>query len=447
MKKCMVLSLLAVLIALLALLSGCNNTAKTDPPAPSAPTSAPDSEQSEEKFEFPENGVLALMGDGHVEGVIDGKNPSLDGTKLVVVFTFAKEKAGLDLEEATPIHYTFRKSDGSVLEGQAPLDSSVDAIKNDYGYVGVCFDMGFSIDLYDKVSFDLSFKDKSGKEFSVKEKSIFKGICYYGLDGASFDAKLGDKVSTMVAKNMIRQTATVNGTDFSLTIGLNKWAQRTSPEQIVTLSQLFWECYPRMHARFGEAGESPVDVQLNVENEGYEIASASGNSVHLYDGWLADHPSDFDCITHELAHVIQNGWDGSYCEYSGYIERFADACRYIYAFDGGRINDEVWELQTVSSENTRETSVRFLVWMDYTYSTEEVDLLLNFFTVCRSEKYHKDNWKKAWQEILKGTDLEGKDIEVIWKEYESSEFAKLSSKGRNGISQLSKKYPIREKYE
>lgn len=447
MKRISLLSLIVALIALLTLLSSCGGqTGKTDPPSPS-PSAPPSEETSEEKYEFPENGVLALMGDGHVEGVIDGKNPSLDGTKLVVVFTFAKEKAGLDLEEATPIHYTFRKSDGSVVEGQAPLDSSVDAIKNDYGYVGVCFDMGFSIDLYDKVSFDLAFKDKSGKEFYVKQKSIFNGISYYGLDAATFDKEFGGKVTTMVAKNLIRQTATVNGTDFTFTIGLDKWAQRTSPEQIVTLSKLFWECYPRMHARFGKAGESPTSVQLNVENEGYEIASASGNSVHLYDGWLADHQTDYDCITHELAHVIQNGWEGEKCEFSGFIERFADACRYIYAFDKGKYNDECWELQTIGNENTRETSVRFLVWMDYTYSTDEVDLLLNFFTVCRGGEYPSAKWKDAWLEIVKGSALEGKDIEEIWQEYEGSEFAKLSSKGRKGTSQLLNKYPIRDRYE
>ena len=217
-----------------------------------------------------------------------------------------------------------------------------------------------------------------------------------------------------------------------------------NPEQIVILSRLFWQCYPRMYARFGKAGESPTKITLNIEDRGYGIAWNMGSLVHLHDGWLQQCPTDYDCITHELAHAIQNGWDGARLEYSDYIERYADACRYLYAFNNGEYNDHHWQLQTVSREKTRKDAARFPVWFDYQYSTPDCDLLLKYFTVCRSEKYPTDMWKDAWAEIFKGSALEGRDIEDVWKEYEASEFASLSTKvSENGTSPLLEKFDVR----
>ena len=210
------------------------------------------------------------------------------------------------------------------------------------------------------------------------------------------------------------------------------------------LSRLFWQCYPRMYARFGKAGESPTKITLNIEDRGYGIAWNMGSLVHLHDGWLQQCPTDYDCITHELAHAIQNGWDGNRLEYSDYIERFADACRYLYAFNNGEFNDYCgWEMQTLENEPTREDSVRFLVWFDYFYSTPENDLLLNYFTVCRSQKYPTASWKEAWAEIFKGSALEGRDIDDIYEEYTKTEFANLTTKCKDGTSELLAKYDVR----
>ena len=268
-----------------------------------------------------------------------------------------------------------------------------------------------------------------------------------GFSIAAFDEYLGDFVKTAISEDNIVQTGTVNGTPFKLTIRLRRWAGKTTPEQIVTLSRLFWQCYPRMYARFGKAGESPKSLTLNIEDRGYEIAWQMNNLIHLHDGWLQRYPDDFDCITHELAHAIQNGWEGNRLEYDDYIERFADACRYLYAFDNGKYNDPQWELDTPEDADTRKDSNRFPVWFDYQYSTPECELLLNYFTVCRSEKYPTHMWKEAWAEIFKGSALEGRDIEDVWKEYEQSEFAALSTHGENGTSPLLEKYNVRSKAE
>ena len=264
-----------------------------------------------------------------------------------------------------------------------------------------------------------------------------------GFSVAAFDEYLGDFVKTAISEDNIVQTGKVNETPFKLTIRLRRWAGKTSPEQIVILSRLFWQCYPKMYRRFGKAGKSPTSITLNIEDRGYEIAWQMNNLIHLHDGWLQRYPDDFDCITHELAHAIQNGWEGNRLEYDDYIERFADVCRYLYAFENGKYNDPQWELQTAEVENKRKDSNRFPVWFDYQYSTPECDLLLQYFTVCRGEKYPKAEWKEAWQEIFKGSALEGRDIEDVWKEYEKSEFAALSTHAENGTSPLLEKFDVR----
>lgn len=277
-----------------------------------------------------------------------------------------------------------------------------------------------------------------GKDIIVKNELLKQGFSV-----AAFDEYLGDFVKTAISEDNIVQTGKVNETPFKLTIRLRRWAGKTSPEQIVILSRLFWQCYPKMYRRFGKAGKSPTSITLNIEDRGYEIAWQMNNLIHLHDGWLQRYPDDFDCITHELAHAIQNGWEGNRLEYDDYIERFADVCRYLYAFENGKYNDPQWELQTAEVENKRKDSNRFPVWFDYQYSTPECDLLLQYFTVCRGEKYPKAEWKEAWQEIFKGSALEGRDIEDVWKEYEKSEFAALSTHAENGTSPLLEKFDVR----
>ncbi|MBE6638822.1 MAG: hypothetical protein E7616_05130 [Ruminococcaceae bacterium] len=392
-----------------------------------------------------EDGVLTSIADGKSPYTPDGRNPSFAGDKVVVYFDFEGANVGLDLDQDTMIHYNLRKSDGTNLSGTSALDTSLSNIKNEYGYIGICFDVNTTFEKYERAVFDLSFTDKNGKEYTLGNQYLCKGLSFLGLDASVFDVYLKNTVETTVSADAILQTATINEKEFTFRITLKNWSEKTSPSQIVTISRLFWQCYPRMHARFGEAADSPLTVILDIEDGGYEIASASGNAVHLHDGWLQQHPNDYDCLTHEFAHVIQNGWDGDFCEYSGYIERFADCCRYLYAFENGRYNDANWELQTVMSENSRESSVRFLVWLDYSFSNNKTDILLNYFTVCRSRKYLAKDWAEAWQEILKDTPLAGQSIEDIWARYAASDFAKLSSHNSGDGSPLENQFKIRSK--
>ena len=276
-----------------------------------------------------------------------------------------------------------------------------------------------------------------------KSKRVYPDNCI--IEPSVFD-RLDESITLDFKDKTIIETGSVNGRRYSFTIDLSNWGGNTAAYQIAELSRLFWQVYPALYERFGTLSNAPVDVVLLIENSGYEIAEAWENKVHLHDMWLNNNPEDFDCITHELAHVIQKGWDGDRLEYSSYIERFADYCRFVYCMDAGGYNDQVWTLQTVTDEPDRESSVRFLVWLDYKLSGPDRDFLKDYFLVCTKGEYTSSEWKKAWKKLFQGTAFEGKSVDEVWKEYAKSDFAGLSSNAEQGeTSELLAKYDVRKK--
>lgn len=397
------------------------------------------------KSPFPDDGILKLLENGKAPMTMGGCNPSLLSDNVVVFFDFAFDGIGLDLDENTEIKYRAKKIGESRVEGTAKLDTTVSKIKNEHGYIGLSFDMGMKFELFDQATVEISFKDKNGKEFSVPNMVVAKDLYNVGFTQEKFDQHLGEFVTTTIGKNSIKQVGEVNGVEFSLNIDLSGWLQKTKVSQIVICSRLFWECYPRMYARFGEAGSSATNITLAIENTGYEIASATPTRVHLHDTWLEKNPTDYDCLTHEFGHVVQNAWKRGYLEYDNDIELFAEYCRYIYAFDNGKYNDDHWSLAKSTNEVDREKSKRFLVWLDYTYSTEDNDIILKYFKACKSKNYPTGTWNEAWKTILAGTELEGKSIQEIFAIYKASEFSTLSTKISSGKVPLLEKYNVREK--
>lgn len=264
----------------------------------------------------------------------------------------------------------------------------------------------------------------------------------------------GITVSVSPQEKQLHFCSVINDTDFSLTIDLSGAEGHTALPQIVSAAKLFWYCYPQMYARFGHDG-IPTAVVLRIENFGYGIAEAWDNQVHIHDQWLRDCPLDVDCLTHEFAHTVQGDWleqsmpfheDDSYM-----VERFADYCRYLYSYQNGRYNDLTWQLQTSRSENTYYDSVRFWVWLDYTYSTPERDIIryMNLLFFETDPRYRTANWAPdgtAWQEVFAGTGAEGKDLLSLWDEFTASEMANLPSDVQNEgeVSPLLQAVPLRD---
>lgn len=249
------------------------------------------------------------------------------------------------------------------------------------------------------------------------------------LDGVEVKVRPKSKSVTLTAK--------INNIKFTLNVNMSGSNGNTTPKQVVQCAKLFWYCYPQMYARFA-AKTTPKTVTLKFEDFGYEVASASGGEVHIHDKWLKNNPNDFDCLTHEFAHIMQGGWDGNYLPTSGQdtymIERFADYCRYLYSFKRGYFNDTCWELQTRKTEDSYVKGVRFWVWLDNTYSTKEIDIILRMQLAITSKTYPRAEWESgasAWNEIFKDTGAYGKTLEELWDEYAATTMSTASSKSRD----------------
>lgn len=250
-------------------------------------------------------------------------------------------------------------------------------------------------------------------------------------DAQELTYKLTDTMQVEEAGKLITQTDTVNGITYSLTVNLESAAGYTSEEQIITCTKLFWYCYPKMYEKMA-VDDTPRGVNLIIEDQGYEIAEQWDNYVHLHDRWLYENPKDFDCLTHEFAHVIQTGWDGDYSPRFGddtyLIERFADACRFIFAYEDGLYNDEVWNLCTPYEECDYASSVRFWVWIEKTYSTDEADIFTRLVreSQIKDEAHEYSNWDSGgpmWDVIFAGTEAYGRSLDDLWSEFIDTEFA------------------------
>ena len=396
-------------------------------------------------YELPETGVLGLAPDGEAPGVRDGRNPRIEDKKMTVFFDFFRTGAGLDLADGTVVNYSITRANGSVVTGSSPVDTTFEPTRTANGYIGLRFNVDTTLNFYETISYDLSFTDRNGKTYTVTDKSFTVDLPFLGLGERAFAELISKGIDVTVNEKSILFEGRVGANDYTLTLQLDKWAGNTTASQIVTCVNLFFDVYPPMFERFGAAGGSPTSVTLAVENEGYGIASTGGNFVHIHDMWLHNHPNDYDCLTHEFAHVIQYGWDGNYCEVSGYIEMFADCCRFLYATENGRYNDLGWSIGSPGDNSTHTNTVRFLVWMDYTYSTEDNDLLLKFFTACKNKQYRSNRWAQAWTWIFAGSGLAGKTASEAFDIFKNSEFASLSTRADFGVSPLNARYDVRAK--
>ena len=400
---------------------------------------------------LPASGTLKLKTEGAASIPANFfQSPTLvrDG-KVALLFDGTSAETGLNIDETTEITYRITTSSGSLVQsGKTTTDlTTFPELRSRRGLLGVSVPCDHTFSRNERLRVNLSFTDKSGAAFSMTGGEIYYGLQYFGINAQLFDFS-SENISTRMSKTAITQTAKINGVTFTIVINLNKWAGNTKPSQIVTCAHLFWYCYPRMYFRFGQAVGASRSVTLAIENEGYGIASTGGSQVHIHDQWLADNKNDYDCLTHEFAHVIQNGWDGNYCEYSGYIERFADYCRFVYAYNDGYYNDIGWTMQSSRSESTLETSVRLLAWLDYNYSTPEIDIIYRWYRACYDKRYRASNWDAAWAEITAGTPVEGMNGQSLLAMFKrDTSFATLSTgtSTLGGVSSFNKTFNARAK--
>lgn len=283
-----------------------------------------------------------------------------------------------------------------------------------------------------KIGDEWYFFDRSGKEAFGSELFTTPGV------------------TTVVEENKITQTGKFNGVEFQFTIDLSGWEQKTSPEQIRKIADLFWDCYPKMYERFGEALESPTKVDFCFHQSG-NLAATSGSRVSIDDNHLRENGSecDFDCITHEFAHVINHLYDSDQynCIDVNLVETFAEYCRFVYAYKDGYYNDKAWEMRKAShvKETSAPVSKRFLVWLDYKCFSQDKDVIYDIMTTWYNKDYRADEWDDVWKNIFAGTDLEGKTIKEAWDEYKNDVFANTDATASEygGTSDLIRIYDAR----
>ncbi|MBR6403029.1 MAG: hypothetical protein IKS48_06565 [Eubacterium sp.] len=282
----------------------------------------------------------------------------------------------------------------------------------------------------------------------MKLKKLSRGLAIVAVSTFVIGAPVSNAPSLMTksgihnvsaASSDIRYyTDTVKGVDYSLTINTEKVSGRISDEHIKVVRDLFFEVYPQLYDRFGAYRDAPTDITISFVADLPEgvAASTGGDQIECASDFLSGGP-DYDRLTHELAHITQNGWDGNYLQDDGFVEAFADYCRYIYACKDGKYNDQVWNLEDTyydrKKENGLEHSVRFLVWLDYETHSSNKDIIRDYFEVCSDRDYKSADWpKKVWPMLFKGTKFKDDSIGEVWQKYLDSDFSHYDSMSHEG---------------
>ena len=273
--------------------------------------------------------------------------------------------------------------------------------------------------------------------------------------GTMFSIDAHAAIDTQTIENssdkIITSTRKIDGINYSVTFDLTGWKENTSVKKIAMLEEVFFDVYPQLYDRFGGYSNASTDIKIVIRDEGYCCAETvqSDNTIYLHDMHLIDDPHDYDVITHELVHIIQNCWDGNYLENTSYQEIFADYCRYIYAYKNGKYNDDHWTLGTPDNDrdDTYLNSARFFVWLDLETAASNRDIMRDFFEICFDRNYKSDEWDKAWKQLFKGTQFEGKSIGEVWEKYKKTDFAYYDAKLYDGEekSELIRKTDVRNK--
>lgn len=270
------------------------------------------------------------------------------------------------------------------------------------------------------------------------------------------DLAPGMEVTLNVERKIINQKATVGGVEFIHTTDYETWLNLFSYVEARECSRLFWKCYPAMYLRLANK-DSYKQVNLHFRGNFKNPAGTGGNDVDLNQVWKSENPYDFDCLTHEYGHVLQNikedfhspyllnpnGTDNKY-----FVEIFADVVRAEYSIDNGYYNNKLWKLNTVYTQNSCFNNVRFFVWIDYTYSTKENDILQKLNKSVKdmnipSEAFYADG--EIWKICFKGTGAEGKSLSELWNDFYCTQFPWLNAVPADfgQDSDLEKAYNIR----
>lgn len=130
---------------------------------------------------------------------------------------------------------------------------------------------------------------------------------------------------------------------------------------------LYYECYPKLLARFDHPEKPAARHVRLVFRKGMRVPAAAGDGrIAISIDWLKKHPDDLGLLTHELTHLVQHypsaepGW---------LTEGLADYARELYgpkeAAGGWSLPSRLTAKQ--SWKDSYRTTARFMVWLDKEY--------------------------------------------------------------------------------
>ena len=176
-----------------------------------------------------------------------------------------------------------------------------------------------------------------------------------------------------------------------------------SVEMKETLLDLFVTVYPQMAAEYNENAPEFVKIYIYSGDSIY----TSYSCVYLSASYLTENPLDYDCLTHELMHVVQHypSYDPSWL-----AEGIADYARYVYGLN----NDAAgWSLKTPTAGSSYTDSYRttaaFLNWLE-TKSGVGSGIVKELDARLRAGTYDTEN-HSDWEEIT------GKSLDTLWTDY------------------------------
>ena len=152
---------------------------------------------------------------------------------------------------------------------------------------------------------------------------------------------------------------------------------------------------------FNEDAVREVEYFIDPTYDG--IVEGNRGRIRINPGWLRKNPDDFDIITHEVMHLVQN-----YPPSAGpwwITEGIADYVRYVYGVDNAKGG---WYLPEYSDkqkyDNGYRVTARFFLWIENKIKPGFIKQL--DFTM-RSDRYSLGFWKEQT----------GMTIDELWELY------------------------------
>ena len=210
--------------------------------------------------------------------------------------------------------------------------------------------------------------------------------------------------ATAESTSFVGQRISVSNTPYTLVIF---WPEgEEAPAHRALFEELYFACYPVMREVYGTTDATEVTIFFHHAPD--SIAYTDGQSIFVSIEYMDAHPEDYNLLTHELFHVVQNGYAGDDPFIPVLTEGLADYARAQYGYR----QDDNWVLSSWQEGQSYMDSYRvtggFLNWISQRYG-ERTIIRLN--RTLHEGRYTADVWQN----------YTGQTLDALWAEYALAE--------------------------